>query len=282
MNNNNGGIAVLDTQTSADGGGDKPPTTVLAVGSEPSGQAPAPEKVEVKPRIPAIAPEFWKAYNTVGGVEKLQGYRPRSIVTLGRMTEVAEALGRSLTVEDFEKFVVLDGDRRNCDLCGTEFQPVKWVILTRDFLAQIRDEGLESALANEKTVWGGCFMNIGFTIKCVCCGTGPYYYGQKPGNGGEFAVMNKFVCLGKAWGSEQNVNPKTKKPNPVRDHAGAIRVQEILKKGLQEKVQRSHADEESIGGFFDGAHQDTRRAVKQAWLPSGDNKRGDRARGWRR
>lgn len=97
--------------------------------------------------------EWMQSRDSIGS-----GIRPSNYFTMVEATKVALALGRQITDEEVKLLVVPDdGGRVKCAICGNDFQPVRWLVVTRELISSLRGgQTLDEAMGS--AVWRGSFF----------------------------------------------------------------------------------------------------------------------------
>lgn len=149
------------------------------------------------------------AENYYNNTEVLGNGSYRNWLPMAKLSFVAGALGRELDNEDLAMMAKRDGDLKLCSACGREFQPVRFVNITRRFTASIVSEGcIEAACNHEDTEWCGSLIVKGRKTLCFC----GYFFSFDPHSRGEHNYEKYFFsrsCLGVAYTHEANRDPGT-------------------------------------------------------------------------
>ena len=177
--------------------------------------------------------------------------RPRNYLMAEDAFDIAEALGRPLTIEDIKFLVGPDEDQFVCSATKKPFQPFWWVIVTKDLLAQLREGKTLKELDSEEgnlTIVGHFFFRNG---QVLAYGGTPYRF--KAGEDDSVAWHSPVTIAYKANGHRWPI---------VRGHA------EYLKASRQEKREELNHMSDEIA-----------RQIGSDWRPSDNNgHKGNRRR----
>jgi hypothetical protein len=94
--------------------------------------APAPAEQPFRP----LTKEAWDWFQSPQSLGS--GIRPSNYLTGEDAKKVAEVLGRSLELAEVQLLVAADGERVQCGVCGEEFQPVRYAVVTARLLDDLK------------------------------------------------------------------------------------------------------------------------------------------------
>lgn len=138
--------------------------------------------------------------------------RPRNWLPLKKLALVAEAMGRSITLNELQILVQKDGPMQKCVGCGKGFQPVKMVAINQWLLDQLSSGQDLSTLEELRWVVGSFILSRGKDHRMVSLGfCGSLFYFDpkvKDTDDCEIFSINKQTCLGNAYLSKENRDQK--------------------------------------------------------------------------
>lgn len=85
------------------------------------------------------------------------GYAPILWVSAPKLWDLAETLGRELTLDEVKFLVQADGDMEQCFIGKAPFQPIRYLVITRVTLDLLKKAGAFEKIPKEKLLWGGAF-----------------------------------------------------------------------------------------------------------------------------
>ena len=134
--------------------------------------------------------------------------RPRNWLPLKKLALVAEAMGRSITLDELQILVQKDGPMQKCVGCGKGFQPVKMVAINRWLLDRLSSGQDLSTLEGLRWAVGSFVLSRGKDHRLVSLGfCGSLFYFDpkvKDVDDCEIFSINKQTCLGNAYLSKEN------------------------------------------------------------------------------
>lgn len=134
--------------------------------------------------------------------------RPRNWLPLKKLAAIAEAMGRSITLDEIQMLVQKDGPKQKCFGCGKEFQPVKVVAVNQWLLDRLNAGESLLTISGLRWIVGSFILSRGKDHRLVSlgfCGS-LFYFDPKVKDADDCEVFsaNRQSCLGNAFLSKEN------------------------------------------------------------------------------